>query len=129
MAGGGWCCRSLSKMNTRVNPADIKPLHTVRNPALVDRLAADMTENGWQGRPLLAIQGKLGYVAWTGSHRIAAAIKAGLQDVPCYVIDETLLLQHGEDSKSGVMDYERLAIIRKIGDDTATHLMWLEGRD
>ena len=67
-------------------------------------------------------------VAWTGSHRIAASIDAGLEEVPCYVVDEADLKAIDYDADYPVMDYERLAIIRKLGDDEATHLMWLENR-
>jgi len=66
-----------------------------------------------------------------GSHRIAAAIKAGLESIPCYVISERRLrrLPGDVDAQFGhVDDSERLRIIRQTGDEGAIHLMWLEGR-
>jgi len=90
-----------------------------------------MRKNGWQGRPLLVIERESKepwYVAWTGSHRIAAAIDAGLDEVPCYVLDESLLPEEVDAEWGHVQDYERLAILRKTGDETAIRLMDLEGR-
>jgi hypothetical protein len=108
---------------------EITPLHEARNPRLVDDLVADMRENGWQGIPLLVIEREHDYLAWTGSHRIAAARKAEFLSIPCYVIQEQDLLSLGFDAEYGhVQDYERLAIIRKLGDETALNIMWQEGR-
>jgi hypothetical protein len=117
-------------MITSIDPEEIDPLHEVRNFDLVDELAAAMKENGWEGRPLLLIErSSAGYLAWTGSHRISAARQAGLSAVPCYVIQERQLLDHGFEADRGhVMDHERLEILRKIGDETALHIMWQEGR-
>ena len=112
-----------------IDPRAIKPLHEPRQPHLLDELAADMRENGWQGRPLLVISRRDGYHAWTGSHRIVAAIKAELEAVPCYALDEAALLPFGVDATWGhVEDRERFEILRKIGDETAIHLMWQENR-
>ena len=37
--------------------------------------------------------------------------------------------KRGFDAERGhVMDYERLEILRKVGDEVAIHLMWQEGR-
>ena len=113
---------------TSIDPQEIEPLHGVRDQMLLDNLAAGMKQNGWQGRPLLVIDRESGYLAWTGSHRIAAARAAGLASVPCYALDEQELVKRGFDPEWGhVMDYERLEILKKIGDD-AIHLMWQEGR-
>jgi len=112
-----------------LKPWDIKPLHKPTNKRHLDELVESMKEIGWQGRPLLVIRRKSDYVAWTGSHRIAAARKVGLDVVPCYLLDERKLLQHEIDAEWGhCEDRERLEICRKIGDDVAIHLMWVEGR-
>ena len=116
-------------MITHLNPCDVKPLHEARQQRLLNELMADMLENGWQGRPLLVIERGADYLAWTGSHRIAAARQAGLSTVPCYVLDQRKLSRLGFDSESGhVMDYERLNILKRLGDETALHIMWEEGR-
>jgi hypothetical protein len=109
---------------TSIDPAEIEPLHEVPSQARLDALTAGMKENGWQGLPLLVIEGESGYLAWTGSHRIPAAIGAGLSLVPCYVIHEHELLRRGFDPVVGhVMDYERLQILKKIGDPVAIRIM------
>lgn len=108
----------------RLNPHDIKPPHPVREPAQLAELAADMRENGWRGRPLLVVRTAAGYHAWTGSHRIAAALEASLPEVPCYVIPESSIAEH----ERPICDSEKLNILRKVGDETAIRLMWLEGR-
>ena len=116
-------------MITSIDPAEITPLHEVRNETLLNWLSADMQENGWEGRPLLVIDRPSGFLAWTGSHRIVAAKNAKLPSVPCYVIQENELIERGFDCEWGhVEDYERLEILRKIGDEQAIHLMWLEGQ-
>jgi hypothetical protein len=113
----------------QIDPAEIKPLHEVRSRKLLNDLVADMRKNGWRGRPLLVIEREADYVAWTGSHRIAAAKKAGLVAVPCYVLHERQLLHHDCDAEWGhVEDWERLKIIQKVGDEAALSIMWQEGR-
>src|SRR5215472_6241730 len=110
-----------------LNPRHVRALHSPRSPYKFVELANQMEENGWTGRPLLVIQrADLSYQAWTGSLRIAAARAAGLETIPCYVIDETQLpegidAQYGEDS-------DRLNAIRQTGDDHAIQIMWEEGR-
>lgn len=112
-----------------LDPNAITPLHEARNRRHADSLAADMKENGWEGRPLLVIKRKSNYLAWTGSHRIAAAREAGLSSVPCYVLQQSKLARHGFDAEWGhVEDHERLKILTTIGDETAIHIMWQEGR-
>src|SRR5262249_14224980 len=114
---------------TSIDPEEIEPLHEVRDQAKVDQLTADMKKNGWRGTPLLVIEPKSDYLAWTGTHRLAAATQAGLSSVPCYVIHEQELLKRGFHPVVGhVMDYERLQILKKIGDEVAIRIMWHEGR-
>jgi hypothetical protein len=130
-----WLLSHIKVMNgqagliTSIDPREIEPLHGVRDQTLLDNLATGMKQSGWQGRPLLVIDRESGYLAWTGSHRIAAAIEAGLSLVPCYVIDERELLDRRFDpARDHVMDYERLQILMSIGDAGAINLMWQEGR-
>jgi ParB-like chromosome segregation protein Spo0J len=108
---------------------NLTPLHEPRSARHLRNLAKDMKENGWCGRPLLVIERETDFLAWTGSHRIAAAKRAGLTSVPCYVLQESELTSRGFDAEFGhVEDYERLAILKTIGDETAFHIMWQENR-
>lgn len=107
----------------------ITPLHPARQLGYVKNLAIDMKENGWKGRPLLVIERKDDYLAWTGSHRLVAAELAGLKSVPCYVLQETELTAKGFDAERGhVEDHERLEILKQIGNEEAFKLMWMENR-
>ena len=113
----------------QINPWEIKTLHDVTNEGLLENLISDMIENGWHGRPLLVIETEDNYFAWTGTHRVHAAREAGFESIPCYVLDESVLKKHGFDAvHDHVLDYERVKILRKVGDETALSLMVDEGR-
>ena len=111
-----------------IAPNEIEPLHSPNVPALYRDLVRSMKKNGWKGRPLLVIECANGsFVAWTGSHRIAAAREAGLDSIPCYIIPESLIESDSIDARTGhVMDFERIRAINASGDETAIHLMSLE---
>lgn len=115
-------------MIKEVDPREIQPPHSAR---VMPDLVHDMCEEGWNGRPLLVVECADGrMVAWTGSHRLAAAISANLSTVPCYVIPEESLIRHGHSADEVfVADYERLEAVRKTGDENAVSLMWSEGRE
>lgn len=68
-------------------PGLIRPIHEPRDPKLFGRLLRSMRERGWLGRPLLVVPAVLGvYQALTGSHRLAAALEAGLDTIPAIVL-------------------------------------------
>lgn len=116
-------------MNRDIAIEDLTPLHEPTSILELQNLTADMKENGWRGRPLLVIEREFDFLAWTGSHRIAAAKLAGLTSISCYVLQESELTLHGFEAARGhVMDYERLAILRKLGDEDAISIMWQENR-
>ena len=112
-----------------IAPEDLCPLHAAHDKRKLNSLASDMRRHGWRGRPLLVIQRQESYFAWTGSHRIAAAMKAGLEAVPCYVVQEDQLQGEVDADWGHVDDAERLKAIRQTEDATAIHIIWLEGRD
>lgn len=117
-------------MLTDIDPRSLIPLHDVRSKVSLQRLVDDMAENGWMGRPLLVVESPKGFFAWTGSHRIAAAVEVGLESIPCYVVEERRLARFDADARWGhVDDSDRLKIVRGLGDDTAIGIMWAEGRD
>jgi len=108
---------------------NLTALHEPRSSRHLRNLAKDMKANGWCGRPLLVIERDSDFLAWTGSHRIAAARLAGLDFIPCYVLQESDLTSRGFDAERGhVEDYERLAILKAVGDETAIRIMWQENR-
>jgi hypothetical protein len=116
-------------MTENIDIESLTALHEPRQSQHLQNLVDDMEENGWTGRPLLVIQRESDFIAWTGSHRIAAAKLAGFASVPCYVVQESELTSRGFDAKEGhVFDYDRLAILKKVGDEEAFRLMWLENR-
>ena len=107
----------------------VTPLHKPRSDRHLQNLTAEMKENGWKGRPLLVIERDSDYLAWTGSHRIAAARLASLTSIPCYILPESKLTAVGFDAEWGhVEDRERLEILRKVGDGAAFLIMWQENR-
>jgi hypothetical protein len=119
----------LSIVIQHIELDSITPLHKARSDHHLRELTNDMIENGWCGRPLLVIERDSDYLAWTGSHRIAAAKLAGLASIPCYVLPESALTTRGFDSERGhVEDRERVKILQEVGDETALHIMWQENR-
>lgn len=67
-------------------PVLIEPVHHVRDRAKFRLLRRRMRISGWQGRPLL-VEHRRYLRAWTGSHRLAAAIEAGLDRIPVLRIE------------------------------------------
>ena len=61
----------------------VRPPHSPDDKGYVDELSADMKVNGWKGAPVV----RIGCQAITGSHRIAAAKKAGIP-VPAKTLDD-----------------------------------------
>lgn len=68
-----------------VDPLEITPAHSVDRPEVVDALSQTMLEEGWRGRPLAVSKVGRRYFAWTGVHRLAAAIRSGLEAVPVVI--------------------------------------------
>lgn len=69
-------------------PADVLALHDVERPDDFEAIKDSMRSVGWRGRPLLALreEGFPKLIAQTGSHRLAAAIAVGLQEIPVVVV-------------------------------------------
>lgn len=87
-----------------------------------------MAKYGWVGRPLLVRDNGNGCHAWTGSHRIAAAVRAnqlreGLHApirVPVVYLEADLCWDDYRD------DEDRLEAIEEAGDQDAAELMRAE---
>lgn len=77
--------------------ARIAPLHEVLDAGRVAELVASMTADGWTGRPLIVYSDDtMHYQALTGSHRWAAAVSAGLAEIPCVVLSDDHMEALGE---------------------------------
>jgi len=68
----------------------IYPPHDVDRPKQYEQIKRSMERHGWRGRAVLAVTYGDGYMALTGSHRIAAAREAGLATIPALVLDVQL---------------------------------------
>ena len=123
----------------------IEPPHSVRYPHHLERLVRGMRRarapslggRMWTGRPLLVEKIKPGwrhpgvrYVAWTGSHRIAAAFAAGQWLVPIVEIDRRKFdAAHGKRKAQSARlsetfdDESRLAMLMATTDERAIALM------
>ena len=114
-----------------VNPKRIEPPHGVENKKKFDELVDSMKTEGWVGRPVLYYDIGRGPEALTGSHRIAAAQKAGLSDIPAVKVTGDIGDYVDEFGKSiselQTLDAKELSQwFRNYGDETAAQLMELE---
>lgn len=129
-----------------LDPRRLRPHHPVKSPGFVRRLARTMAQTGWEGRKLLVelcpptSGGVLPIVqAWTGSHRLVAAARAGVW-VPCYAVDVTKLAVAVVDGRplqrrrgaylyglpEGWYDEDRARFLESIGDAMAASLLHRE---
>lgn len=118
--------------------SQIVPLHGlpdhIRNDKKIKVLSRRMAEHGWQGLPLLAIDDGEQYQAWTGTHRLAAAKIAGLEEIPIVMLDRGRLERaakrlgfqglHGNFGPRD--DDERYQVIREAGYKVAALIAKLE---
>ncbi len=86
--------------------SEINPPHEVRDCAKFDALVSSMESDGWLGRPLLVIRKNGEWLAITGSHRYAAACEAGMEEVPCVVINRARWNEVNGKSTLPLMDQE-----------------------
>lgn len=75
-----------------VAPHMIRAHHEVTRKRQLKALVTSMKAHGWRGRPVLGERLADGRVqAWTASHRIAAARKAGLRSIPVRFLDREVV--------------------------------------
>ena len=67
----------------------IVPPHEVSSEMKFNQIQKSMEKDGWTDRPLLVekFPNSSKYSAWTGSHRYAAALEAGITEIPVIFID------------------------------------------
>ena len=114
-----------------VNPKRIEPPHGVENKEKFNELVDSMKVEGWVGRPVLYYDIGRGPEALTGSHRIAAAQKAGLSDIPAVKVTGDIgdyVDEFGNSiSELQTLDAKEISKwLRNYGDETAANLMALE---
>ena len=114
-----------------VNPKRIEPPHGVENKEKLNELVDSMKVEGWVGRPVLYYDIGRGPEALTGSHRIAAAQKAGLSDIPAVKVTGDIgdyVDEFGNSiSELQTLDAKEISKwLRNYGDETAANLMALE---
>lgn len=97
--------------------------HAVNDSTKVEQIAASLERDGWQGRSVLVLQVADYYQALTGTHRLAAAQAAGLEDVPCVEVDAEAFYGAGYEPNDLWDDDVRLSILREIGDEAAATLI------
>lgn len=101
--------------------------HGVRNPEKAQEIAESMKRVGWKGRPLLVVKDGDREIAWTGTHRLEAAKRAGLSrdQVPTLEVSGAKLRDAGYDvealTKQGKK--ERIEALRKSGQEDAARIL------
>lgn len=94
-----------------VDPYYIKPINDITNKNKYNALLYEFKNNGYNGRPILAIETSKGeYEALTGSHRILAAKKAGIK-IPVKVVEYKKGMQELLDAND---DDEREKILKDL---------------
>jgi len=126
----------IQKMLDAIFPDDIVearkliPPHEVRDKEKLERLAASMESEGWKGRPILVYDVGRGLEALTGSHRIKAAEKAGI-DIPIVRVDDSIG-DYVDKNGVSIIDaafgdsLEISKYLKKFGDNRASDLMKIE---
>lgn len=88
------------KLRDRVvemDPRKISPFHEEVDPKHTAKISSSMAKHGWQGRPLVVMELPDGTLKGiTGSHRVRAAVAAGLNLIP--------VIQLGEEERDAVVE-------------------------
>jgi hypothetical protein len=111
----------------------LKPINGIEDRQKFNKLVQSMSTNGWQGRPILVYQDMGKAKAITGSHRIAAARKLGL-DVPVLYVNKDTIKYEDPNGlfgsfKEAINDGRTEEFLRAADDKRAHQLMNLEDRD
>jgi hypothetical protein len=117
--------------SANINPFGIEPPHDVRDQKKLNNLVESMKSNGWQGRPILAYDIGRGPEALTGSHRIVAARKSGLEEIPVVMVHPDIA-DYVDDFGRSIVDAafleadEAAKYLKRFGDKEAADLMDIE---
>lgn len=108
---------------------DIYALHEVRDAEKLETLTGSMREAGWTGRPLIVVEIAEWYQAITGSHRLAAAEAAGIEEIPCVIITRVELEAAALTVNDFWDDEITLNLLRQMGNVEAVAVMAQENTD
>ena len=106
-----------------IDPASILKPHEITDIGKVDRMAKEFTNNGYMGRPILAVDTGYSLAGLTGSHRIEAAERAGV-DIPVYIVNMEIVEKILSKPKNKGFDLNWF-----LRQDTDTHKALFENVD
>ena len=119
-----------------VDPNNIVPVHDVKKERShhLRELMRRMRRDGWSGRPLVVEETAPNrYQAWTGTHRLAAALRVGMKRVPVVLIDKDKWVRRwGQprglfvDAVRNINDMRKYTRLRDAGDRLAARVMHQE---
>ncbi len=122
--------------DTLLDPEKIEPVNEIDKPKQVTTQAKIMRKEGWIGRPLLVADEGDRIQAFTGSHRLAAAVEAGLDEIPVVHIPVEELArwieEGGDEYDSLFVDYQGFSNGResdKLDDLKRARMDGIEGLD
>lgn len=110
-------------------PEDLMKPHSYYDKKHLAEIVQSMESNGWQGRPLLAVEVMENCQAITGTHRLYAACEV-LEEVPVYLISEEDWREAGfeaEDILHMDTEVERAEFFERLGNAEASSLYEQEG--
>jgi len=101
----------------------VRPYHPPRRWDQLEALITSMREFGWKGRPIVVADTQDGFVAFTGSHRLAAAKDAGVPSIPIIVMtpDEFHVAR-----EAGVFQDDRMEALLAEGYRAIGELMYMD---
>ncbi len=94
-----------------LNSRALEPPHGVRDTDKLSAIEQSMADHGWIGRPIPVYDSGNGLFALTGSHRLAAAKRTGV-DVPIVYVDDVKF-----NRAAGKFDKSYSEILRESDDD------------
>ena len=112
---------------------NIRPLNRVEDKKKFEALVKGMARDGWTGRPVLVWKNGKKNQALTGSHRIAAARKVGI-DVPVVFVSNDAAKWEDPNGmfttfQDAIDDQRQSSFLDKAGDAKAANLMAQEDVD
>lgn len=89
--------------------------HEPRDADKTDAISAEMEINGWKGRPVIIAEAGDYHIAITGTHRLAAAARTGIE-VSAVFLPDDLTEEEWELIHDATDDDDLLAALYRIAD-------------